>query len=555
MAAPHQTAAKEADLLKLVDTYLEPLIVLDPQGKVLFANRKASTLLGGELTRGSALPFALQAGAVTLENDDEPPANLLLRLQHISWGGVDGCQLAVLKEVAQGSWSAEDTERLAFEDNLTGLPNLNIISQFMEFTLTQAKRYGRAAALLVLDLDRFKVVNDAMGFPAGDELLCQVALRLQSTVRSSDIVGRRGEDEFLILLTELSDDRSSPDAPPMKVTDRAATVASRIVDSFSDPFKVQGQEFHIGVSVGISLCPDDALESQDMLQHADSAMYLAKELGRGRYQFYTPDLQARHEKRLAMEHGLHLALKNEEFRLLYQPVVELASGRIVGVEALLRWQRGPDDLLPAAEFIRVAEESGLIVPIGDWAIREACLQARQWEQAGYDLFVTVNLSTRQLLRTDLVNNLLKSISVAGVAPARIQVDVREDITKVDPERTDAILRSLSEAGVRVAIDDFGSGFSSLRHLKRMDARILKIDRVVVNEMLLDEDGQRVAGALVSLANSLGLDSLAEGIEAAEEWKVLAELGCRYGQGYFFSPSLPAGEISDLARDDHIYKRS
>ncbi|MCA9790839.1 MAG: EAL domain-containing protein [Candidatus Eremiobacteraeota bacterium] len=511
------------------------MAIVGPDGRVRYCNSQTRELLGDERLEGTNLPFPAKTGTVCLDGIDEVPVNLMVRANRIDWAG-EQCQLVLLQEVG-GAWAAEETERLAFEDSLTGLPNLNIISQFMEFTLTQARRYERAAALLVLDLDRFKVVNEALGMAAGDDLLCQVALRLQSMIRSSDIIGRRGEDEFLILLTELSDERSSADAQPISVMDRAATVACRIIDGFSEPFQIGDQEYHVGTSIGVSLCPHDATNSQQMLGHADSAMYHAKELGRGRYQFYTPDLQERHQRRLTIESGLHQALKRNEFQLYYQPIVDLQSEAVVGVEALLRWKRGKE-ILPAAEFIRIAEESGLIVSIGEWVFEEACAQAAAWKAQGRNLFVSVNLSARQLLNPRLVSHLAETLAAHDIEPQAISLDIREDSADLDQERSGDVFAALAEKGVRIAIDDFGTGLSSLRQIRRSRADLLKVDRSLICDITDDGESRTVVAAILSLARSLSLKTLAEGIESEAQKALCQANGCQFGQGHLFSEPLP-----------------
>ncbi len=530
------------DLAKLIEDHLDPLLVVGSDHRVVFANQGARELLGREHLVGHDPPFPIRTGTLTVELDDEVPLALTVRTKRITWGGDERSNLVLFQE--HSNWSPEDTERLAFEDHLTGLPNLNIISQFLEFTLTQARRYDRAAALLVLDLDRFKVVNEGMGMSAGDEILCQTATRLQSIIRSSDVIGRRGEDEFVILLTELSDERSSPDAPETSVMDRAATVAVRVLEVFNEPFLVESQEIHLTTSIGVSLCPNDATTSEQMLGHADSAMYHAKELGRARYQFYTPDLQQRHQRRLTLESGLHAALKREEFRLYYQPIVELASGKVVGLEALLRWDR-EGELMTAGDFIRVAEESRLIVAIGEWVIESACQQAAQWKSQGRDLFVSVNLSSAQLLGPGLTDHLMASLAAHQLEASQFTVDIREEDADLDPDRAEIAFANLAHHGVKVAIDDFGKGLSSLRQIRRARAHLLKIDRSLISELSQDEESRAIVSAILALADSLELATLAEGIETQSQRDLCLQQGCLYGQGYLFAHPAPADELEQF----------
>lgn len=431
-----------------------------------------------------------------------------------------------------------ETERLAFQDDLTGLPNVNIIKRYLDFMLKQAERYSRACALLSIDVDRFKLVNDALGFKIGDELLRLVAERLTAVVRGSDVLGRRGEDEFIILLSELSGQEEA--------TSMAAAVARRVYEVLRAPFTVGDQKIHIGVSVGISLYPTDSRSAQQMLEHADTSMYRAKELGRGRYQFYTPELQARHESRLKLDVELREGVERGEFRVVYQPIFNLGTGQMVGVESLLRWAHPTRGVLAPADFLEECEETGLIVPIGRMAILNAVEQAKRWELEGLNLFVTINLSRRQLLQADLSATLLQAVQATGANPASLVLEIGEDVTQFDTPRVQENLDELRRAGLSLAIDRFGTGYSSLERLHADHSTLLKIDRKFVAGVPEDERSTQILLAALSLARNLKMRAVVVGIENRAQKQLLMRLECEFGQGNFLSEPADADTISQIA---------
>ncbi|MBN9419091.1 hypothetical protein ABS71_22290 [bacterium SCN 62-11] len=452
--------------------------------------------------------------------------------------------------------SDRETQRLAFQDPLTGLPNINLISQYLEFTVKQCVRYRRIAALLVIDIDRFKVFNEAMGFKAGDELLAKVAERLQQAIRETDSLGRKGEDEFIILLSELNvGDHNHPEARRKAINQHVEVVANRVMQMMGPPFTVQGQKFYLHVSIGIAICPDDGETPQQLLENGDTAMYHVKETGRNRHQFYTSDLRQRQEKRLSLDTQMRSALERGEFEVRYHPVVSLAKGKgtLVGVEALLRWNHRIDGTVGPDYFLPAAEESGMIIPIGQWVLNQTCTQMREWLSYGLRIFASINLSKRQLLQADLVECIARELSQNGIPPEVLYVEIAEGFNTYNPEMMDQVINRLGNAGIRVAIDDFGVGYSNLSKINLAYTRVLKIDRSIIEGCPTDRQSSTVCIAAINLASSLGLLSLAEGVENANQVKFLAKYGCALAQGYYFSEPVIPSEITNIHRSKKTWK--
>lgn len=463
-----------------------------------------------------------------------------------------------LKEYEQrANESDRETQRLAFQDALTGLPNLNLIRQYLDFTVKQVQRYNRASALLVVDLDRFKLINDSMGMKAGDELLMRVAERLQTAIRESDALGRKGEDEFLILLSELftGDDSATPEQKTHMIRQNIAIVVNRISECLSRPFTIQGQKFYVRASIGVSICPNDADTSQAMLEHADSAMYHAKESGRGRCVFYNNELHKRQERRLSMDSQMRLAMERGEFLLLYQPIIEIVKGKgqLVGVEALLRWNHRMDGMLAPAQFLSVAEETGVIVQLGQWVCRQACWQLRQWLSLGANMFVAFNISTRQMLQADLAEVILGSVEEFGLQPGLVFVEISEGRNIEEVDLIERVVSSLGKAGIRIAIDDFGVGYSSISRLDLQHIQFLKIDPSLVVGSQTDKNKANICEAAVRLAQSLEIKPLAEGVETLAQAKFLAKIGCNFLQGFHVQEPCSAEEITRILTEKRAWK--
>jgi len=419
----------------------------------------------------------------------------------------------------------------ANHDTLTGLPNRAMFNQRLAQAVAQAGRHGRRAAVLVVDLDRFKVVNDTLGHGTGDLVLRDLAARLRESLRVGDTLGRQGGDEFVILLEDVAD--------PKDISE----VSQKILDTASRPLSLHGQEYAVTASIGVSVFPDDGRDAQDLVKNADIAMYRAKEQGRNAFQFYSASMNAHSIERLALEAKLRRALERQEFLLHYQPKVELASGRVVGVEALIRWLPAEGGMVSPAEFIPLAEETGLIGPIGEWVLRAACADARRWQAAGYPpVRLAVNLSARQFVREALTSEIAEVLARAGLAPSVLELEITESVVMQDPERAARVLNDLNALGVHVAIDDFGTGYSSLSYLKRFPVDTVKIDRSFIEGIPADDDDIVITRAVVAMAHSLGLRVTAEGVETAEQLAFLTEQGCDEVQGFLLGRPVPAGEI-------------
>jgi diguanylate cyclase (GGDEF)-like protein/PAS domain S-box-containing protein len=436
--------------------------------------------------------------------------------------------VCILNDISSLKESQQRLEQLANFDSLTGLPNRNLLQDRVRHGMDKARRNRQRLALLYLDLDNFKAVNDTFGHDAGDLLLAQVGARLRKCVRDQDTVARLGGDEFVVVLDEVSDPQ------------QAARMADRVAEHFHQPFDLLGRELAVTFSLGIALYPDDGADLPALLRGADLALYRAKEYGRSCYRFYTEDMNIQAFERQLMETSLRRALERSEFALYYQPVVELASGQITGFEALLHWQHPDMGLLPPSRFLPVAESTGLVLPIGTWALQAACRQAAAWGAQGHTrLRVTVNLSPRQLQDRDLVRAVQDAIAASGVRPGQIELDLPESAVLNETADITATLQELRKLGVRLSIDDFGAGRCSLFLLRRLPMNGLKIDRSLVRELATNPDTASIVSALIGLARSFNLQVTAEGVETNAQREMLLAEGCQLAQGYLYAPALAA----------------
>jgi len=432
---------------------------------------------------------------------------------------------------------ARRVEYLAFHDSLTDLPNRAIFSRLLVQGIQQVRRYNRRLALLFLDLDRFKAINDSLGHEAGDELLQEVAKRLKNAVRESDIVARLGGDEFVVLLPEIDE------------TTRIVPVADKVLAAVAKPFTLAGQELRITASIGISVYPDDGDDEQTLMKRADTAMYHAKSEGKNNFQFYSEKLTTDSLERLALESGMREALENEEFRLFYQSKQDMATGRVTGMEALLRWEHPDLGLIQPMQFIPLAEENGLIVPIGRWVLDSACRQNVAWQQEGFPLLsMAVNLSARQFLDEGLLDDVKKALQASGMAPELLELEITESMLMHDMKRTVEILRELKAMGVRIAIDDFGTGYSSLSSLKDFPLDTIKIDGAFIRDLVDSDEDKGLTNAVIAVGKSLGLTVVAEGVELKGQADYLREQLCDQFQGFYIDKPMPANEFAASIHD-------
>jgi diguanylate cyclase (GGDEF)-like protein/PAS domain S-box-containing protein len=451
--------------------------------------------------------------------------------------------IAMVENITQRKLAEEQIVYLAYHDNLTGLANRPRFQEVLNGALARARRQGRAVAIVFLDLDNFKLVNDSLGHTAGDDMLVQLAGRLSSLSRETDLVARQSGDEFLMLLADL-DNGPGPIGGTDLALLAAESVAGRVHDVFRQPFTLQGAEFYVTASIGISVFPRDADDASSLLSNADVAMYRSKKAGPGGTVAFTP-AEEDPMLRLRLTTQLRQAVERESWELHYQPVVDLVDGSLKGVEALVRGRTENGDLIPPIEFIPLAEEIGLIEPIGDWVIHEMCRQVRAWNDAGITLEVGFNVSPRQLWSARFPGKLLAAVQEMEIDPHRVVVEITESTAMTDPERTREILQGLHDVGFKIAIDDFGTGYSSLARLKHLPIDILKIDRSFVSDAHLDHDSGTMVQAMVQLAKNLGMTPLAEGVETVEELAFLRALNCPLGQGYLFSRPVPPAAIEEM----------
>jgi diguanylate cyclase (GGDEF)-like protein len=425
---------------------------------------------------------------------------------------------------------------LATHDALTGLPNRVLMDDRIGQCIALADRQNQTFAVIVLDVDRFKMVNDSFGHRVGDELLKEVALRLKGVVRDVDTVARLGGDEFVLIITQ------SPEA------DAAENVAARIIEVMQTPVRIAGIDVHTTSSMGIAFYPRDASTIEALLAHADAAMYFAKQKGRNNFQCFMPRMDTATQEKVRLETDMHVALERGQFQLHYQPKINTATGAMHGAEALLRWTHPELGEVPPSKFIPIAEESGLIGAIGAWVVREACRQARAWQDNGLpSLRVAVNLSASQFRQGDLLSIIRDALHSAGLEARFLEVELTESVVMSDPEESIAILEQLSAMGVLVSVDDFGTGYSSMSYLRRLPIDKIKIDRGFIGEVMSRPDDASIVRAIVSLAHSLKLKVVAEGVESVEQLEFLKTLGCDQYQGFHFSPALPAAQFEALVR--------
>lgn len=534
------------------------VITTDIQGHIEYLNPVAADLTGwsNEEAQGLELDTVFQ---IRSEMDSMPTENPIVRClaegriidlpNHTVLIHRDGYQFAIEDSAApirdrQGTiigavlvfHDVSDKRSLlhqmthqAHHDALTGLPNRLLFNDRLSQAIAHAHRKNKKAAALFLDIDRFKLVNDTLGHAAGDLLLKAVAERLKHLLRQGDTLARQGGDEFIILL------------PDVTSSHEAGIVAQKILELFSTPFFLVEEEVFVTSSIGISLYPTDGKDIESLIKHADTAMYYAKESGRNNFQFFTSTLNALAQERLDIERSLRRALESDEFVIYYQPVVSLSDEIIVGMEALVRWLHPHKGLISPGQFIPVAEDTGLIVPLGEWVLRTACAQASAWQTSGHPLRIAVNLSARQFRQPNLVETIRKVLTETSLEPHLLELEITESIAAQDIDFTIAILNDLKAMGIHISIDDFGTGFSSLSYLRQFPIDTLKIDKSFVGDISL-EQGDEIVTAIIDLAQNLQLKVIAEGVETEEQLAFLKSKHCDEIQGYLFCQPLPSSEI-------------
>lgn len=429
-----------------------------------------------------------------------------------------------------------ELDHLAHHDVLTGLPNRILMYDRLAQAIALARRTGKQLAVVFMDLDRFKHINDSLGHAVGDQLLQSVGQRLLGCVRQSDTISRQGGDEFVALI------------PDIDHAEDAALAAKKMLAAIALPHRIEQHDLHIGVSIGISIYPNDGPDAETLIKHADTAMFHAKDQGRNTYAFFEQKMTARAVARQSIEASLRLALERQEFVLHYQPKINLHSGTIVGIEALVRWKHPQRGLLEPAQFVPIAEDSGLILPIGRWVLREACRQAQAWQDAGLPpITIAVNTSALEFRAEDFLVNLRGILEETRLQPRYLELELTESVLMRDAGETHSVLHALSALGIQLAVDDFGTGYSSLSYLRQFPINTLKIDRSFVNHMTHNANDASLVSAVISMSKSLKQRVIAEGVETAEQVAFLLDQHCDEGQGFFFGPPMVADALTPLLR--------
>ncbi len=467
------------------------------------------------------LPIELNAMGM-YESEDE---------EHNRYVGTYG----VARDVTERKIAEETISFQAYHDLLTKLPNRALLRDRLSLAISQAKRDDEKLAVMFLDLDRFKNINDSLGHMIGDELLQQVSIRLKDCIRQADTLARFGGDEFTLLLPRLKHARKD-----------AVKLAEKITTTLKKPFNIEGHELYVSASIGIALYPQDGTNMDNLIKHADVAMYHVKGQGKNGYQFYSNEMNVPYIEKLSLDTGIHRALDNNEFNLVYQPQVNLRSGEIVGIEALLRWEHPEHGSVSPSEFIPFAEESGLIVDIGYWVLKSACAEMNRWRIAGLpEIRVSINLSARQLMEKDIVEKIVDIVESYDVPSHCLELEITENAIMDDMDSVIRKLQELSNYGITIAIDDFGTGYSSLSYLHKLPIQTLKIDRTFLKESHINKDDNTIINTIVAMAKALHLNVIAEGVETQRQLEYLREIDCNEAQGFLFGKPLPPNVISQL----------
>ncbi len=477
---------------------------------------------------------SLTANCILIRRDGyESPIEDSAAPIHDRGGHITGAVI-VFHDVSAARRMSMQLSHLAQHDFLTDLPNRMLLNDRLQQAIMLARRHGYRIAVLFMDLDRFKHINDSLGHVVGDQLLQAVAVRLERCVRESDTVGRQGGDEFVVVLSELD------------AAENAGISAAKLLAALTLPYHIGPHDVHVPVSIGVSIYPDDAEDAETLINNADTAMYHAKEAGRNNYQFFRQEMNIRAVERQFIEGSLRVALERNEFSLHYQPKMDLGSGTIIGVEALLRWRHPERGFIPPAQFVPIAEDTGLILPIGKWVLREACRQARAWIDAGLQpVQIAVNISAVEFRSKDFVETVRTILNETKLDPRWLELELTETVLMKHAESTVAMLKSLKEIGVQLTVDDFGTGYSSLSYLRQFPVDALKVDQSFVHEISSRSDDEVIVSAVISMGNSLKKRVIAEGVETREQLDFLTAEGCEEAQGYFFNRPMVADQFAKL----------
>jgi diguanylate cyclase (GGDEF)-like protein/PAS domain S-box-containing protein len=556
--AQGELEAREKRFRTIVEKSWSGVVLLDRDLRVRFAGSSTLHLLGydeQELLGNSLFsyvhPHDAQSTHALFENLAASDVHGELRFRHRNgtWVWLEGFAQNMLddpsvaaivlnyRDVSQRKETERQLEYQAYYDSLTGLPNRLLFRDRVVNVLPHARRNRYGVAILYLDVDHFKLVNDALGHSVGDLLLAEVAKRLRGSLRASDTVSRIGGDEFAVLLTELGD------------TDAVAGIAHKILDALAAPISLAGYDLFVTASIGVSFYPSDGDDVETLLKCADAAMYRAKELGRNRVQIFTASMNERYARRLNLEQSLHHAIQREQLEVFYQPIYERARRRITSVEALVRWNDPARGMIPPGEFISLAEETGMIVAIGDFVLRQTCRQLRAWHDAGLTwLHAAVNISAVQLQQPGFVEDVLRIVAESGIEPQMLELEVTESVAVQNIELSMKVMRVLKEHGIGIAVDDFGTGQSSLVYLKQFPIDTIKIDKEFLRDVTTDDTAAAIVSSIVNLAHTLRLGVVAEGVETEEQYSLLRYYACDRLQGYFFSKPMRADDVLPFVRE-------
>ena len=558
---------KREEMYRFIAENASDLIsVIDKGGQVVYASPSFEAVLGFELPRFQSSPFLAWVHEEDQENvlkaidhlfaADAPSSKLEFRMQTNKGSSMyveammnpiadeDGrVQKLVLsaRDITERKESEKTIQHLAYHDTLTNLPNRRLFMKRLKEETVRAKQTASTIAVMFIDLDRFKYVNDSWGHEAGDYILTQAADRIKKSLRSSDIIGRLGGDEFAVVVTGNVN------------RGMAEQLATRIQKKMGEPVTIAQQQYRPSCAMGIALFPDDTRDEDELLAKADTALYVVKKQGRSGYAFYHPDMEEKSLEKILLINELRKAIEQEQFHLDYQPKVDFSNGELVGMEALVRWHHPDLGRIPPDDFIPLAEETGLIVPIGEWVLRRACEQNKTWQDKGYPpLRLSVNISVRQLEEPNIVATIERILRETGLDPNWLEIEVTESVF-VDLKHASTLLEEIKALGVHLSIDDFGTGYSSFNYIKHLPVNTLKIDKSFIKDIHVNDESQAIAKAVITLAQTLKMDVVAEGIENKEQLIRLHEDGCKQGQGFLFSKPLSGQEFETYLKEKTVVK--